>query len=103
MRLLDIAEEVHSHASMRVPTGVLNDVIIDAVRATEPPSHSGRRLKILYATQVSVCPPTFVIFVNDEQLMHFSYKRYLENSLRRAFDFSGTPVRIKVTGKKEDE
>ena len=103
LRLLDIAEEVHSHASMRVPTGVLNDVISDAVRATEPPSHSGRRLKILYATQVSVCPPTFVIFVNDEQLMHFSYKRYLENSLRRAFDFSGTPVRIKVTGKKEDE
>ena len=103
LRLLDIAEEVHSHASVRVPTGVLNDVISDAVRATEPPSHSGRRLKILYATQVSVCPPTFVIFVNDEQLMHFSYKRYLENSLRRAFDFSGTPVRIKVTGKKEDE
>lgn len=103
LRLLDIAEEVYSHANMRVPTGVLNDVISDAVRATEPPSHSGRRLKILYATQVSVCPPTFVIFVNDEQLMHFSYKRYLENSLRRAFDFSGTPVRIKVTGKKENE
>ena len=100
-RLLDLAETVYSHAGMRVPTGVLNDVISDAVRATEPPSHSGRRLKILYATQASVCPPTFVIFVNDEELMHFSYKRYLENSLRRAFDFSGTPIRLKITGRKE--
>ena len=100
-RLLDLAETVYSHAAMRVPTGVLNDVVSDAVRATEPPSHSGRRLKILYATQASVCPPTFVIFVNDEELMHFSYKRYLENSLRRAFDFSGTPIRLKITGRKE--
>lgn len=102
-RLLDLAESVYSRASTRVPTGVLNDVISDAVRTTEPPSHSGRRLKILYATQPSTNPPTFVLFVNDEELMHFSYKRYLENSLRRAFDFSGTPIRLKVTGKKENE
>lgn len=102
-RLLDLAESVYSRASTRVPTGVLNDVISDAVRTTEPPSHSGRRLKILYATQPSTNPPTFVLFVNDEELMHFSYKRYLENSLRRAFDFSGTPIRLKVTGRKENE
>lgn len=102
-RLLDLAESVYSRASTRVPTGVLNDVIGDAVRTTEPPSHSGRRLKILYATQPSTNPPTFVLFVNDEELMHFSYKRYLENSLRRAFDFSGTPIRLKVTGRKENE
>lgn len=102
-RLLDLAESVYSRASTRVPTGVLNDVISDAVRTTEPPSHSGRRLKILYATQPSTNPPTFVLFVNDEELMHISYKRYLENSLRRAFDFSGTPIRLKVTGRKENE
>lgn len=102
-RLLDLAESVYSRASTRVPTGVLNDVISDAVRTTEPPSHSGRRLKILYATQPSTNPPTFVLFVNDEELMHFSYKRYLENSLRRAFDFSGTPIRLKITGRKENE
>ncbi len=102
-RLLDLAESVYSRSCLRVPTGVLNDVISDAVRITEPPSHSGRRLKILYATQPSVNPPTFVIFVNDEELMHFSYKRYLENSLRRAFDFSGTPIRLKITGRKERE
>lgn len=102
-KLLDLAETVYSHASTRIPTGVLNDVISDAVRATEPPSHSGRRLKILYATQPSANPPTFVIFVNDEELMHFSYKRYLENCIRRAFDFSGTPLRFKIQGRKEDE
>ena len=102
-KLLDLAETVYSHASTRSPTGVLNDVISDAVRATEPPSHSGRRLKILYATQPSANPPTFVIFVNDEELMHFSYKRYLENCIRRAFDFSGTPLRFKIQGRKEDE
>ncbi len=102
-KLLDLAETVYSHASARIPTGVLNDVISDAVRATEPPSHSGRRLKILYATQPSANPPTFVIFVNDEELMHFSYKRYLENCIRRAFDFSGTPLRFKIQGRKEDE
>ncbi len=102
-KLLDLAETVYSHASARIPTGVLNDVISDAVRTTEPPSHSGRRLKILYATQASANPPTFVIFVNDEELMHFSYRRYLENCIRRAFDFSGTPLRFKIQGRKENE
>ena len=102
-RLLDIAETVYAHASRRITTGLLNEVIGDAVRATEPPTHSGRRLKILYGTQASVCPPTFVIFVNDEELVHFSYKRYLENCLRRSFDFTGTPVRLKFVGKKEEK
>ena len=102
-KLLDIAETVYSHASKRISTGVLNEVIGDAVRATEPPAHSGRRLKILYGTQASVCPPTFVIFVNNEELVHFSYERYLENCLRRAFDFTGTPIRLKFVGKKEEK
>lgn len=102
-RLLDIAETVYSHASMRITTGVLNDVLGDAVRSTEPPAHSGRRLKILYGTQVATNPPTFVIFVNDEELVHFSYKRYLENCLRRAFDLTGTPIKLKFVGRKEDK
>ena len=101
-RLLSVAEEVYGKASARITTGVLNDVIGDAVRTTEPPTHSGRRLKVLYGTQASTNPPTFVIFVNDETLVHFSYKRYLENCLRRAFDFSGTPIRLKFVGKKEE-
>ena len=102
-RLIDIAEAVYGRASARITTGVLNDVISDAIRTTEPPSHNGRRLKILYGTQASTNPPTFVIFVNDEELVHFSYKRYLENSLRRAFDFSGTPIRLKFVGRKEEK
>lgn len=102
-RLIDTAEAVYGRASARITTGVLNDVIGEAVRMTEPPAHSGRRLKILYGTQASTNPPTFVIFVNDEQLVHFSYKRYLENSLRRAFDFEGTPIRLKFVGRKEEK
>lgn len=102
-RLLDLAETVYARASARVTTGVLNDVIGDAVRTTEPPSHSGRRLKILYATQTGVTPPTYVVFVNDEELVHFSYRRYLENSLRRAFDLKGTPIRLKFVGRKDEK
>ncbi len=101
-RLLDLAETVYSHASNRVTTGVLNDVISDAIRMTEPPTHNGRRLKILYATQADTNPPTYVVFVNDEKLVHFSYKRYMENSLRRAFDLSGTPIKLKFVGREEN-
>lgn len=101
-KLLDLAETVYAHASNRISTGTLNDVVREAVTITEPPASSGRRLKVLYATQPSANPPTFVFFVNDEKLMHFSYKRYLENSLRRAFDFSGTPIRLKFIGRKDD-
>ena len=81
----------------------INEVIQEAAAANEPPSPGGRRLKILYASQPSVCPPHFVIFVNDETLVHFSYKRYLENALRRAFGFSGTPVKLTFRGKKEEK
>lgn len=102
-RIAEEAVRSYESASLRVPTGVLNEVIQEAAAANEPPSPGGRRLKILYASQPSVCPPHFVIFVNDETLVHFSYKRYLENALRRAFGFSGTPVKLTFRGKKEDK
>ena len=102
-KIISLAEKVYENASRRISTGTLNDVISDAVAATEPPSKSGRRLKIFYATQPDVCPPKFVFFVNDSSLVHFSYKRYLENSLRRAFDFSGTPIRLVFNNRKEED
>ena len=80
----------------RVPTGDLNDLLMDAMRISEPPSYQGRRMKLYYASQVAVHPPVFVLMVNDEGLMHFSYERYLENVIRNAYDFSGTPIKIKV-------
>lgn len=102
-KLLSLAEEVYSHAKFRVPTGALNDLLMDAMRVSEPPSYQGRRLKLYYASQVAVSPPLFVLMVNDETLLHFSYKRYLENVIRGAYDFSGTPVNIQVRNKKEQE
>lgn len=101
-RILDVCEEVVSHAKFRIPTGALNDLLMDAFRQAEPPSYNGRRLKLYFASQVSVNPPFFVLFVNDEKLLHFSYERYLENTIRAAYDFSGTPIRISVRNKKED-
>ena len=101
-KLLAAAEEVYAHASFRVPTGELNDLIGDAVRLQEPPSYLGRRMRVFFSSQVSVCPPTFVLFVNDERLLHFSYQRYLENTIRRAYDFSGTPIRVMVREKKDE-
>ncbi len=101
-RLLKLAEEVYAHASFRVPTGALNDLLIDAMRISEPPSYQGRRMKLYYASQVSVKPPIFVLMVNDENLMHFSYARYLENVIRNAYDFTGTPIRIQVRNKREE-
>ena len=102
-KILKIVNEVYANAQRRVTTGTLNDLMLDAMRTNEPPSTGGRRLKIYYCSQPSVCPPTFVLFVNDEELMHFSYKRYLENVLRRSFDFSGTPIRIITRKRNEDE
>ena len=102
-KVLSIAREVYANANRRVTTGTLNDLVLDAVRSNEPASVNGRRLKIYYCSQPSVCPPTFVLFVNDEQLMHFSYRRYLENVLRRSFDFSGTPVRIVTRNRGEND
>ena len=100
-RILTLAEEAYAHANFRVPTGELNDLLMDAMRVSEPPSYQGRRLKMYFASQVAVCPPLFVLMVNDEGLMHFSYERYLENVIRGAYDFSGTPIRIQVRNNKE--
>ena len=102
-KTLALAEEVYAHASFRVPTGELNDLLMDAVRINEPPSYLGKRMKLYYAAQVAVNPPLFALQVNDDTLMHFSYKRYLENVIRDAYDFSGTPIRIQVRSKKEKE
>lgn len=100
-KVLALAEEAYAHANFRVPTGELNDLLMDAMRISEPPSYQGRRLKLYYASQVAVCPPLFVLMVNDEGLLHFSYERYLENTIRGAYDFSGTPIRIQVRNNKE--
>ena len=102
-KLLGLAEEVYAHAQFRVPTGALNDLLSDAMRVSEPPSYNGKRLKLYFAAQVSKCPPFFVLRVNDETLLHFSYKRYLENVIRGAYDFSGTPIRIEVRTNKEEQ
>ncbi len=101
-KILRVAEEVYAHATFRIPTGALNDLIGDAVRLNEPPSYLGRRMKVYFSSQVGVCPPTFVLFVNDEGLLHFSYERYLENTIRAAYDFSGTPIKIIPREKKEE-
>ena len=101
-KILRAAEEVYAHATFRIPTGALNDLIGDAVRLNEPPSYLGRRMKVYFSSQVGVCPPTFVLFVNDEGLLHFSYERYLENTIRAAYDFSGTPIKIIPREKKEE-
>jgi len=81
----------------------LNDLIGDAIRMQEPPSYNGRRMRVFFSSQVAVCPPQFILFVNDEGLLHFSYQRYLENKIRSAYDFTGTPIRIAVREKKEEE
>lgn len=93
-KLMDEVNYVYGKSTFRATTGMLNDVISDAVQAVSPPSASGRRAKIKYATQPSTQPPTFVIFVNDAKLVHFSYRRYLENCIRRAFGLDGTPIKL---------
>lgn len=102
-KIIKLCEQVYENANRRITTGQLNDLILDSVRANEPPSVNGKRLKILYATQIGVTPPTFVFFVNESALMHFSYKRYLENCIKQAYDFKGTPIKIVVREKDEDE
>ena len=92
--ILPIIDQIYANSQKRISTSVINEVIHDATSLTPPPNHKGKRLKIYYASQVAVGPPTFVSFVNDPELCHFSYKRYLENQLRIAFDFSGTPIKI---------
>ena len=102
-KLFDLVGEVYQNACKRITTGMLNDVVGDAIRATEPPSKNGRRLKIYYAVQDGTCPPAFVFFVNNSDLMHFSYLRFLENTLRRTFGFEGTPIRLFTRERSEDE
>lgn len=101
--ILEYCERAVEHSRFRAKTGVLNDLIMDAVRTSEPPSYQGRRLKIQYCVQAEIEPPTFVFFVNDGGLVHFSYRRYLENCLRRAFDFSGTPIRLYFREREEED
>ena len=93
-KVLELANEVYAQSVRRIPTGMLNDALNEAVSMSEPPAQNGRRLKLYYGTQVSVQPPTFVVFVNESTLVHFSYERYLENYFRKTFGFSGTPIRI---------
>lgn len=101
-KLFDELDIVIQNHSLRIATGVLNEILAEAVALQQPPSDRGRRLKIYYMTQVSVKPPTFVIFVNDKKLMHFSYTRYIENKIREAFGFAGTPLKFIIREKKND-
>jgi GTP-binding protein len=101
--VLKTLQEVYNNASQRISTGLLNDIMQDAMSINEPPTHRGKKLKVYYSTQATTNPPTIVVFVNDETIMHFSYKRYLENSLRKAFDFSGTPIRLRIRNKDSEE
>jgi len=100
-RLFELIDFVHNQASFRVQTGVLNDVLNDALAMVQPPSDKGKRLKIYYMTQTGVKPPTFAVFINDAELMHFSYERYLKNTLRSNFGFEGTPIRFIIKEKGE--
>ncbi|MCL2555844.1 MAG: ribosome biogenesis GTPase Der [Firmicutes bacterium] len=102
-KIFDLIEKVYANTNKRITTGVLNDVVRESLSLTPPPSVHGRRLKVMYATQAETNPPKFIFFCNDQSLVHFSYKRYLENSLRKAFDFSGTPIKLFFADKKEEE
>lgn len=102
-KLFELIKFVADQNAMRIPTGVLNDVINEAIAMVQPPSDKGRRLKVLYVTQVSTKPPTFVIFVNSKKLMHFSYTRYLENQIRKNFGLEGTPLRFIIREKTDKE
>lgn len=102
-KLFETINMVSENHAMRVQTGVLNEIMAEAVAMQQPPSDKGKRLKLYYITQVSVKPPTFVIFVNDKELMHFSYTRYIENQIRETFGFKGTPLRFIIRERKEKE
>lgn len=102
-KLFEMIDMVIENQSLRIATGVLNEIMTEAVAMQQPPSDKGKRLKLYYITQVSVKPPTFVIFVNDKELMHFSYTRYLENKIREAFGFRGTSLKFFIRERKEKE
>lgn len=101
-KILEMVDMVSNQHALRIQTGLLNDVISEAVLMNQPNLSGGRRLNVLYGTQVSVKPPTFAIFVNDPELMHFSYERYLENQIRKSFGFQGTPLRFLIRGKDKE-
>lgn len=103
LKLYDMIDMVIQNQTLRVATGVLNEIMTEAVAMQQPPSDKGKRLKLYYITQVAVKPPTFVIFVNDKELMHFSYTRYLENKIREAFGFRGTSLKFFIRERKEKE
>ncbi len=103
IKMLDTVKEVYANNNLRVSTGVLNDVLVEAMAMQQPPAEKGRQLKIYYMTQVGVKPPTFVIFVNDRELLHFSYRRYIENQLRQNFGFKGTPIHFVVRQKGDKD
>ena len=100
-KLFDTIDIVSENHAMRVATGVLNEILAEAVAMHQPPSDKGKRLRLYYITQVSVKPPTFVIFVNDRKLMHFSYTRYIENQIRETFGFKGTPLKFIIRERNE--
>nr|WP_300658380.1 ribosome biogenesis GTPase Der [uncultured Acetatifactor sp.] len=102
-KLFDVIDMVSENHAMRVATGVLNEIMAEAVALQQPPSDKGKRLKLYYITQVSVKPPTFVIFVNKKELMHFSYTRYIENQIRETFGFRGTPLRFIIRERNEEK
>lgn len=102
-KLYDMIDMVIANQTLRVATGVLNEIMTEAIAMQQPPSDKGKRLKLYYITQVAVKPPTFVIFVNDKELMHFSYTRYLENKIREAFGFRGTSLKFFIRERKEKE
>ena len=102
-KIMESVEMVHEHASYRIGTSQINEILANAVSVNEPPMKNGKRCKIYYMTQGAINPPTFIVFVNDKDLMHFSYLGYLENSIRSAVDFSGTPIKIILRSKSEKE
>lgn len=101
-KLFELVNFVANQAALRISTGMLNDLVNEAIAMVQPPSDKGKRLKIYYMTQAGVKPPTFVIFINDKQLMHYSYQRYLENQLRKSFGFEGTPIRFMLREKSKE-
>lgn len=102
-KLFELIDVIIENQSQRIATGVLNEILAEAVAMQQPPSDKGRRLKVFYMTQISVKPPTFVVFVNDKKLMHYSYTRYIENQIRNAFGFRGAPLRFIIRERKEDK
>ena len=102
-RLYELINSVNEQSSMRITTGMLNNILADAQARVQPPTDKGRRLKIYYMTQTGIKPPTFVVFCNSRELFHFSYQRYLENQIRAAFGLEGTPVRMLIRQKGDSQ